>query len=162
LDFKNPIIDDLALRNHFAYTDKILETSECSLEITSCLSLFLKQFIQHVAGHHNFHPYRLHPSKVKIAIEHLRSAYADNISLTNLSEIVDTNPYVLLRNFKRCVGITPHEYLQTYRVIQARKFIASGISLTDVALLCGFSDQSHLTRIFKRKVGVTPGQFLII
>ncbi|PPC88738.1 MAG: hypothetical protein CTY37_00020 [Methylotenera sp.] len=54
-----------------------------------------------------------------------------------------------------------------YRIIQAKRLrlrlrlrlISTGISLTSVEILCGFSDQSHLTRIFKSKVGVTPGQF---
>lgn len=162
IDFKNPIIDNLPLRNHFAYTHKILETSNCTLEKTSWLALFLNSFFQHVTANQLSYHHQLNPSKVKVAIEHLRKAYANNISLTELSEITDTNPFVLLRNFQKSIGITPHEYLQAYRVNQAKKLISAGIALTDVALLCGFSDQSHLTRVFKRKVGVTPGQFLIM
>jgi AraC-like DNA-binding protein len=160
LNFKNPIIDNLPLRNQFAYTHKLLESDDCLLEKTSCLALFFNHFFQHVAANQRSYLHQLNPSKVKIAIEHLRNAYGNNISLTELSEITDTNPFVLLRNFQKSIGVTPHEYLQAYRVIQAKKLISTGIALTDVALLCGFSDQSHLTRIFKRKVGVTPGQFV--
>jgi AraC-like DNA-binding protein len=126
------------------------------------LALFLKQFFRHAASNQPRYHHQLNPSKVKIAIEHLRNAYCNHISLTELSEITDTNPFVLLRNFQKSIGITPHEYLQAYRIIQARRLISTGIALTDVALLCGFSDQSHLTRVFKNKVGVTPGQFLTI
>jgi hypothetical protein len=42
LDFKNPIIDNLPLRNQFAYTHKLLESGDCLLEKTSCLALFFK------------------------------------------------------------------------------------------------------------------------
>ncbi len=162
LDFKNPIIDNLALRNQFAYTHRIIETSHCSLQKTTCLAVFLNQFFQHVADRKLGCPHQLKPFKVKVAIEYLRASYSKNISLTELSEITETNPFVLLRNFQKSLGITPHEYLQAYRIIQARKLISIGVSLTDVAMLCGFSDQSHLNRVFKKKVGVTPGQFLII
>ncbi|POZ51789.1 helix-turn-helix transcriptional regulator [Methylovulum psychrotolerans] len=162
LDFKNPIIDNLPLRNQFAYMHGTIETSHCNLEKTTCLALFLNQFFQHVTARTLNCPYQLAPSKVKVAIEYLRTSYGKNISLTELSEITETNPFVLLRNFQKSLGVTPHEYLQAYRIIQARKFISIGIALTDVAMLCGFSDQSHLTRVFKRKVGVTPGQFVII
>jgi AraC-like DNA-binding protein len=160
LDFKNPIIDNLALRNQFAYTHKMLESSDCMLEKTSYLAVLFNNFIHYVAANQHSYQHQISPSKVKVAIEHLRNAYSNTISLTELSEITDTNPFVLLRNFRKSTGITPHEYLQAYRIIQARKLISTGISLADVAMLCGFSDQSHLTRVFKRKVGVTPGQFL--
>jgi AraC-like DNA-binding protein len=162
LDFTNPIIDNLLLRNQFAYTHKILETSDCALEKSSYLTLFLKQLLKHVATERLGYYHQINPAKIKLVMEYLRSSYNSNISLEDLSEITQTNPFVLMRNFRKSLGVTPHEYLQNYRIIQAKKLISTGISLTDVALLCGFSDQSHLTRIFKRKVGVTPGNFSII
>ncbi|WP_347988404.1 AraC family transcriptional regulator [Methylomonas sp. AM2-LC] len=160
LDFKNPIIENLVLRNQFAYTHSVLEISDCTLEKSSCLALFLSKLSQYVPANHYSYHHQLNPAKIKTVIEYLRAAYGKNISLTELSEMTETNPYVLLRNFQKSLGITPHEYLQAYRIIQARKLISTGISLTDVAMLCGFSDQSHLTRVFKKKVGVTPGQFV--
>ncbi|MEI8570392.1 AraC family transcriptional regulator [Methylomonas sp. LW13] len=159
LDFKNPIIDNLYLRNYFADTHRVLEASQCALEQSTCLALFVNRFLQQVTGNHYRCPHLLKPWKVKISIEYLRTFYNRNISLNELSEVTKSNPFVLLRNFKKCLGITPHEYLQAYRIIQAKKFISTGVALTDVATLCGFADQSHLNRVFKRKVGVTPGQF---
>jgi len=68
----------------------------------------------------------------------------------------------LLRQFKKEVGLTPHEYLHAYRIAKAKSSIRKGLPLIEVAYACGFSDQSHLTRLFKRKVGVvTPGQFSV-
>jgi AraC family transcriptional regulator len=54
--------------------------------------------------------------------------------------------------------MTPHEWLQTCRVERAKDMMmAADLSLAEVALACGFADQSHFTRIFTRKTGSTPG-----
>lgn len=64
------------------------------------------------------------------------------------------------RAFKISVGLTPHEWLQQRRIDHAKSLLLDwDHSLTDVALRCGFSDQSHLTRTFGRAVGVTPGHW---
>src|SRR6266850_4044400 len=60
--------------------------------------------------------------------------------------------------FRRTLGVAPHKWLTEQRVVLSKeKLRADGLSLSDVAAECGFSDQSHLTRIFRQAVGVTPG-----
>ena len=62
------------------------------------------------------------------------------------------------RSFRRSVGAAPHNWLLTRRVDAAKEKLRDGrLSLLDVALDCGFADQSHLTRVFTRMVGVSPG-----
>jgi AraC family transcriptional regulator len=62
------------------------------------------------------------------------------------------------RAFRRTVGVAPHNWLLTRRVDVAKeKLHNTGLSLSDIALACGFADQSHLTRVFTRMVGVSPG-----
>jgi AraC-like DNA-binding protein len=62
------------------------------------------------------------------------------------------------RSFRRSVGAAPHNWLLTRRVDAAKEKLRDGrLSLADVALACGFADQSHLTRVFTRTVGVSPG-----
>jgi transcriptional regulator GlxA family with amidase domain len=62
------------------------------------------------------------------------------------------------RAFRRSVGVTPHNWLLTLRVEVAKQKLREGrLSLRDVALACGFADQSHLTQVFTRLVGVSPG-----
>ncbi len=53
----------------------------------------------------------------------------------------------------------PHAYLENVRIRQAERLIRSGLSLADVAVHVGFSSQSHMTRSFKKIIGVTPGQY---
>jgi AraC-like DNA-binding protein len=62
------------------------------------------------------------------------------------------------RAFHRTVGTAPHHWLLTHRIKVAKQKLRDGrLSLLDVALGCGFADQSHLTRVFTRIVGVSPG-----
>ena len=62
------------------------------------------------------------------------------------------------RAFRRSTGAAPHNWLLTRRVDLAKEKLRDDrLSLLDVALACGFADQSHLTRVFTRMVGVSPG-----
>jgi AraC-like DNA-binding protein len=55
--------------------------------------------------------------------------------------------------------MTPHAYLRQVRVERAKEMLAAGLSISEVALAVGFFDQSHLTRYFKRILGLTPGTY---
>jgi AraC family transcriptional regulator len=60
--------------------------------------------------------------------------------------------------FRRTLGLAPHKWLIEQRVVLSKeKLRADGLSLSDVATECGFSDQSHLTRVFRQTVGASPG-----
>jgi AraC family transcriptional regulator len=60
--------------------------------------------------------------------------------------------------FRRTLGVAPHKWLTEQRVVLSKeKLREDGLSVSDVATECGFSDQSHLTRVFRQTVGVSPG-----
>lgn len=62
------------------------------------------------------------------------------------------------RSFKQCTGKPPHRWLLENRVERAKELLLDPeVSLAEVALDCGFSDQSHFTRVFSRTVGTSPG-----
>ncbi|BAN77795.1 helix-turn-helix domain-containing protein [Adlercreutzia equolifaciens] len=65
--------------------------------------------------------------------------------------------YRALRSFTAAFGLTPMRYLTSLRVESAREALASGASCAEAALAAGFSDQAHLTRAFKERLGMTPG-----
>lgn len=67
--------------------------------------------------------------------------------------------YALVRSFARAIGLTPHAYLVQRRLQHARSLIAQGTPLGEAALASGFADQSHLTRLFVRSYGLTPGAY---
>nr|WP_272942491.1 helix-turn-helix transcriptional regulator [Novosphingobium sp. Rr 2-17] len=67
--------------------------------------------------------------------------------------------FQVVRGFKRAFGLAPHAYLLQCRINLTRRLIASGLPLAEAAIASGFADQSHMTRLFARNFGVSPGAF---
>ena len=80
-------------------------------------------------------------------------------SLADLAEDAGVSRYQLLRAFARELGLTPHAYIMQRRLAHARRRILAGTALAEVAISCGFYDQSHLTRCFTRQFGITPRRY---
>ncbi|MBI2239193.1 MAG: AraC family transcriptional regulator [Magnetospirillum gryphiswaldense] len=80
--------------------------------------------------------------------------------LQNLAHQVGMTPLALLRGFRAAFGLPPHAWLIQARVRRAKDRILAGEGLADVAAQCGFADQSHMNRHFRRLLGVTPGALL--
>ena len=96
---------------------------------------------------------------VQRAREYIDSHFAEGVSLERLADEVGLSPYYLLRVFRATFGMPPHAYLESVRVREAQRLLASGIPSAQVALATGFSNQGHFTNRFKRMIGVTPGQY---
>ena len=65
-----------------------------------------------------------------------------------------------VRVFKATAGVSPYQYVLNLRIERAKALLGvEGASIADVALQCGFSHQEHLTRMFRRFTGVTPGRY---
>jgi AraC-like DNA-binding protein len=105
-------------------------------------------------------PARKELHSVHLVQDYLKTHYAENVSLAQLTSITNLNPFYLLRAFRNQVGVPPHEYQTQVRITHARKLIRYGKSISEVAQETGFFDQSHLSRNFKRITGMTPGQYL--
>ncbi|MQA83840.1 MAG: helix-turn-helix domain-containing protein [Streptosporangiales bacterium] len=99
------------------------------------------------------------PAAVTAAREILHERLADPPSLHDLAAEVGTAPFVLLRAFRAATGLPPHTYLNQERVRRARALLDGGTPPAEVAARIGFADQAHLTRHFKRIVGVPPGAY---
>jgi AraC-like DNA-binding protein len=83
------------------------------------------------------------------------------VTLAELARESEMSRFQLLRAFTRATGMTPHAYLIQRRIDLARQLIAAGSALTDAALASGFADQSHMTRVFTRKYGLSPRSFAV-
>ena len=81
------------------------------------------------------------------------------VTMAAAAELLGVGPTHLARGFKATFGIAPHAYVVARRLEVARDRILDGQPLADVATEVGFFDQAHLTRRFKRFLGVTPGRF---
>ncbi|MGO3859065.1 MAG: AraC family ligand binding domain-containing protein [Neisseriaceae bacterium] len=92
--------------------------------------------------------------------DYLHADPGRDFSLTELAELAQLSPWHFLRQFQRLFGLTPHAYLLQVRIRLAKQRLRQGQSIASVAQQCGFTDQSHLNRHFKKTVGVTPGAFV--
>jgi len=96
---------------------------------------------------------------VRRAYDYLAEHYAENLSLDQLAAVAGLSPYHFNRVSAEQYGMPPHAFQTQLRVLRARLLILQGWPLPHVASQTGFADQSHLTRHFKRLVGVPPGQY---
>jgi AraC-like DNA-binding protein len=97
---------------------------------------------------------------VRLSREYLQEHSAENVTLEALARFAGLSAFHLCRVFREAVGITPHAYQTQVRVRHAKSLIGAGLPITLVAAEVGFYDQAHLTRHFKRIVGLTPGRYL--
>ena len=95
--------------------------------------------------------------KLDRTIDYIEAHLDQNLELEDLAQQAGVSQFYFSRLFKQSLGITPHQYVIRQRVERARQLIQQGeLGLADIALECGFANQGHLNRHFKRLTGVTP------
>jgi AraC-like DNA-binding protein len=99
------------------------------------------------------------PAAARLARDLIAVRLADPPSLAELAAATGLSQFALLRAFRAETGLPPHAYLNQQRVRLARGLLDGGTPPADVAAATGFADQAHLTRHFKRIVGVPPGAY---
>ncbi|QBD82485.1 AraC family transcriptional regulator [Ktedonosporobacter rubrisoli] len=158
--FGEAVIDDPELMAEIALTHRILEEQASSLERESRLLWMLARLIvRHADDHPQPGPLPKEHQGLKRARAFLDEHYTENISLEQLAMVAQLSPFHLLRLFREQVHLPPHAYQLQLRIQRAKELLRSGMSGVDTALAVGFADQSHLTKHFKRIVGVPPGQY---
>lgn len=158
--FRTELIHSANVWTDFLRVHRLLLGSECRLKRQSTVMSFFYSMMR-----------RWKKTSLKDATEgdegcavwrtrrFLREHYAEGISLKGLSGLSGLSPYHLHRSFCNKVGMPPHAYLTQLRIHQARVLLKRGISISEVASAVGFVDQSHLSRNFKKLVGMAPGQY---
>jgi AraC family transcriptional regulator len=99
-------------------------------------------------------------ARLRAVVEYVEEHLDAGPTLGQLAGVAHLSPYHFARQFKTATGLPPHQFVILRRVERAKQLLQSGdLSLAEVALHAGFSDQSVFCLHFKRLVGVTPRQF---
>lgn len=91
--------------------------------------------------------------------EYLQDCFYENVSLEQLATLAGLSAFHFSRVFTKETGVPPHTYQLQVRLKKATDLLAAGKPLVEVALATGFCDQSHFQKAFKKKFGITPGQY---
>ncbi|MBL8699161.1 MAG: helix-turn-helix transcriptional regulator [Alphaproteobacteria bacterium] len=94
------------------------------------------------------------------AIAFIEANFCERITLRDIQAATGTNPYKLIRAFRRRLGMTPYAFIIDRRITRGTELIEQGEPTARVAAELGFVDQSHFTRYFKRRHGAPPRQYL--
>jgi AraC-like DNA-binding protein len=93
----------------------------------------------------------------RAAKDYLAANLSGNVMLADVAAVCGLSRSHFIDAFARTTGFTPHRWLQAHRLQKARTLLLeSSLSIGEIAMICGFSDQSHLTRHFTRSFGSSP------
>lgn len=160
--FPKPLVIDNLLYQALLRMHHLLENSTSQLERDTAVRAALGALLLRHADYRLRLPARTGNEHIAVhrVRQHLNEHYMENPSLEELAQVAALSPYHLVRVFRQHTGLPPHMYLMQVRIEHAKQQLQAGAPIAGVAAATGFSDQSHLTRRFKRIVGVTPGQFV--
>jgi AraC-like DNA-binding protein len=153
------VFEDAALRAAMLGAHRALATEpaglardEAVLEAIEALKPHLKPGPQAAAD-------RVEHAAVRRAVAHLRDRWDQPVPLAELAHVSGLSRFELVRRFKHQTGLPPHAFQTDLRINAARDLLSRGRPPVEVALSCGFADQAHLTRTFRRMVGITPARY---
>lgn len=90
-------------------------------------------------------------------IEYINEHLHQDIKLADLATLLGISESHLSHRFKQALGMTPYQYLLQQRIERAKQLLKEGdLSITDIAILCGFNSHSHLSKQFRQLTGMTP------
>jgi len=158
--FPQAVVHDQQLAQMLRLTFTALNGSDNRLlRETLIYSAMVKLMSRHGKSKLDFTQANIDKKHLLLVKQFLDEHPAADISLAELAKLAGISACHLLRQFQRYFGLPPHTYQIQSRLRLAKKLIRQGLKILDVALDCGFHDQSHFHRHFKRAMGITPGTY---
>jgi AraC-like DNA-binding protein len=155
------LADPVLRRRVHQLHDALVQRTE-DLEAASRLTLILERLRGHLdAGQDpgSAAPDVRDPRLARNLRDLLDARIQPGISLDQAAALLHGHPTHLVRAFSREYGLPPHQYLTGRRVELARRHLLAGVPAGQAAVLAGFYDQAHLSRHFRRMLGVSPGRY---
>ena len=157
--FDGHVLQDDALYLQFQALHRASQQAADLLERESRTLMFLRElFARHARVDVAAGSLR-QPRTVSLVRQMLHDGCTAPLSIGDLAVEAGVSETQVIRSFTAAIGLAPHAYLVALRIERAKVLIRRGHALADVADRTGFSDQSHLSRHFKRITSLTPGQF---
>ncbi len=154
-EFEHPVMDAPMLATDvlalYALTTGPAEPLACDV--------LLLRVLAQAGGRNALAPDRGVPAAIRHARDLIDDAPAAALSLADLAGACGLSRFQVLRAFSRATGMTPHAYQLQRRLLLARGLLRQGAALADAAAAAGFADQSHMTRVFSRAYGISPGRY---
>jgi AraC-like DNA-binding protein len=154
-----PDLTDPVLRRRVGQLHTALANRGDEFETESRLTLISERLREHLRPRAAFGSARPDLGVAQNLRDLLDGRMLDIIRLEEAARLLHAHPTHLVRAFSAAFGIAPHQYVTSRRVDLARRLLLDGQPPGEVATAAGFYDQSHLTRHFKRVVGITPGRY---
>src|SRR5262249_11787042 len=102
-------------------------------------------------------PAMLSARRLAHALEYIRAHLGEGLTLAAVARQVGYSPYHFARLFRQATGESLHQFVLRERIARAQRLPAeTEMPLAQVAAVCGFAHQSHLTRVFRQELGHTP------
>lgn len=156
---KDAVLSDADLAQSLARLHDALASGAPKLEQDTLLLGALARLARHAYAPAKVPRIGRESRAVVLARDYIESHFDADVSLATLATLVGLSPYHFARVFEKATGLPPHAYLEGVRIAKARELLDRGESIVSSAISVGYADQSHLTRRFKRFLGITPGQY---
>lgn len=98
-------------------------------------------------------------SRLKVVYKFIETNYQRTISIDEMGKITHLSNAAFCRYFKKMTRLTFTEFLNQYRIEQAKILLKSDKNVTETSIECGFESLSYFNRIFKKVVGINPMQY---
>jgi AraC-like DNA-binding protein len=157
LEFELPVFENATIRARLLGLHRMLNGGDEEIArdtIVETLILCLGEAL--VPG--TAHQVPLPPALRRVR-ERIDDAPFEATSLAALAREAGLSRFQLIRAFERHIGLTPHAYRMQKRADLSRRLLLDGLAPAEVAAICGYVDQSHMHREFRRRFGLTPGGY---
>jgi len=157
--FQEPIVNDPRLINQFRLIFSELKRSPSKLNLETLVYAFFMKLTLSQRSISVKDLFKKDSTRVQLVKEYIHAYSHQDISLEELSRVAGLSKYHMVRQFGAVFGITPYQYLIQCRIQKSKLLLSRGNIPSQVALHCGFCDQSHMNIHFKRTFGVTPALY---
>jgi transcriptional regulator GlxA family with amidase domain len=133
---------------------------DCARELTQTILTFFSQETVGSASRTSGHGPKLVTEELRRAIRFVNENLDSKLKWDDIAAAVGLDPFTFGRGFKIATGMTPHQYIIRCRLRRAMRLLSKDeMSLADIAFEVGCSCQSHLTTLFRKHLGTTPGAY---